>query len=268
MASYNTAKAFNIKNLGAIASGYQADIVILDSLNNPMPNQIIKSGKIVSDNLLNSYFETPIKEVLLNTVSFNKVSAKDLSLSCYEKNHLIELVPYSILTKHCYEAITKENDVFVANEIYSKLCVVERYQKTNRIACTALKGFSIKSGAIATSVSHDSHNIIAVGDNDQDLVIAINEIKKLQGGYVIVSNGKVISSLSLKLGGLMSLESADYVERQVEAMIKQARKLNVPIEVDPFTTLSFISLSVIPEIRLLEAGLYNVVESSFIKNDK
>ncbi|MDF9867004.1 adenine deaminase [Bacilli bacterium PM5-3] len=264
MATYNTAKVLKIDNIGAIGAGYQADIIVLDSLDNFEPTMVIKGGQIVDDKFLNSFQEEKVNKTLLNSVVFNNISSSDLFVERFKKNHVIELCPYSIITKHLYETIPGENNVFIPNETYSKLCVVERYNKTKNISCCALKGYNIKDGAIATSVSHDSHNIIAVGDNDSDLSKAINELKKIQGGYVIVNNGKV-TSLPLKIGGLMSLDNANNVQTITENMIALARKMNVSKSVDPFITLSFISLAVLPEIRLLEAGLYDVEKENFIK---
>uniref|UniRef100_UPI0031B58C2B adenine deaminase C-terminal domain-containing protein n=1 Tax=Clostridioides difficile TaxID=1496 RepID=UPI0031B58C2B len=120
------------------------------------------------------------------------------------------------------------------------------------------------SGAIATTVAHDSHNIIVAGDNDDDILVAINYLKEIQGGYVIVSNGKVLAHLSLQVAGLISTFTAEEVQEITDNMLEIARKMGVPEYVDPFITLSFMALPVVPQIRLTDLGLFDVEEFKFI----
>ena len=127
-----------------------------------------------------------------------------------------------------------------------------------------MKGYGIKNGAVATTVSHDSHNIIAAGDNDEDIVCAINKLKETQGGYVIASGGKVVDVLSLQIAGLMSIENAKAVQNQTSKMVEKARKMGVAEGVDPFITLSFMALTVIPEVRLTEKGMFDVGKMEFM----
>ena len=127
-----------------------------------------------------------------------------------------------------------------------------------------MKGYGIANGAVATSISHDSHNIIAAGDNDADIICAINKLKEIQGGYVIASGGKVVDCLQLSLAGLLSTEDAEAVQKQTGKMVKTARDMGVAEGVDPFTTLSFMALTVIPEIRLTEKGIFDVTNMNFI----
>ena len=142
------------------------------------------------------------------------------------------------------------------NEIYNKICVVERHGKTGEIGVAPLKGFGIKGGAVATSVAHDSHNLIVAGDNDEDILLAIQAVEEAQGGYVIVSGGKIVDMLPLPIAGLMSDKASDEVTKKVASMLKETAKLGISKDVDPFITLSFMALTVIPEVRITERGIY------------
>ena len=128
-----------------------------------------------------------------------------------------------------------------------------------------MKGYGIRNGAVATTVSHDSHNIIAAGDNDEDILCAVRELQKIQGGYVIASGGKTVDELPLTLGGLMSVEPVEAVQKKTSEMVEKARAMGVSEGVDPFTTLSFMALTVIPEIRLTEAGMFDVNTMRFLE---
>ena len=127
-----------------------------------------------------------------------------------------------------------------------------------------MKGYGITNGAVATTVSHDSHNMIAAGDNDEDLVCAMNKLREIQGGYVIASGGKIVEVLPLQIPGLISSEKASEVQKQTGNMVHYARRMGVCEGVDPFTTLSFMALTVIPEVRLTEKGMFDVTEMKFI----
>ena len=133
---------------------------------------------------------------------------------------------------------------------------MERHGKTGEIGVAPLKGFGVKGGAVATSVAHDSHNMIVAGDNDDDILLAIRTVEEQQGGYAIVSGGKVIDVLPLPIAGLMSDRRYEEVTEKLSAMQKETRELGISGNVDPFVTLSFMALTVIPEIRVTERGVY------------
>ena len=146
-----------------------------------------------------------------------------------------------------------------------KLVVVERHKATGKIGLGLIENYKLKNGAIATSVSHDSHNIIAVGDNDEDIILAINEMQKCSGGITVVKNGKVLDTLQLKIAGIMSDESPKDIVKKIYSMHELAyNELDVNREIDPFMTLSFMALPVIPEIKLTTSGLFDVKEFKFI----
>ena len=136
--------------------------------------------------------------------------------------------------------------------------MIERHGKNGNIAVCPLKGYGITGGAIATSVAHDSHNVIAAGDNDADLVLAINYLKQIGGGYVLAAQGKILGALPLPLGGLMSAEPWETIRDKAGTILAQAKAMGIPYPVDPFTSLSCMALPVIPELRLTDRGLFDV----------
>jgi adenine deaminase len=264
MATFNTAKTYALKKLGAVAAGYKADLVILDNLEEMTVSQVFKAGVKVSDEMFSSHKGECIAEALLNTVNFEDLTVEKIKLKVYDKNYVIEVVPYQITTKKLYEALPKKEGYFAPNKVYSKLCVVERHRGTGNVTVAPLKGFGIKNGAIATTVAHDSHNIIAAGDNDEDIVAAVNRLKQIQGGYVITSKGRVVGELPLEVCGLISTLPSNTVQNITKNMHIIARNMGVPDYLDPFTTLSFMALTVIPELRLTDLGLFDVEKFNLI----
>lgn len=265
MASYNSAIAYKLDKHGALAVGYQADILIIDDLNEVKISEIIKDGHVVNDAYLNQFKQefNPKYNDLLNTIKVPEITKKDLIIKLNNPQPLIQLVPHSILTKLTYHNF--EDEYFKPNNKYSKLCVIERYNKTNNIATAILEGYNIENGAIASSISHDAHNIIVAGDNDEDIIKAVEIIDEMQGGYVVISNGEVLAKLQLNLGGLISLANKEEVKEKLTELLNSAKKLNVNQTIDPLITLSFIALGVIPEVRLMESGLYDVVNKNIIQ---
>lgn len=264
LATYNSAKAYGLKKIGAIGAGYKADIVVLSSLEKMEVDSVYKDGKLVQEKIFSNYkYEINDKE-LLNTVKFKDINKEKIQLKSNEKNYVMGIVPYQILTTKLFESIPSVDGYFRPNAEYSKLCVVERHRNTGNVAIAPLKGFGIKNGAIATTVAHDSHNIIVAGDNDNDIIVAVNYLREIQGGYVIVSNGKILEHLSLQVAGLISTLPAEEVQETTDNMLDIARKMGVPKYVDPFITLSFMALPVVPQIRLTDLGLFDVEEFKFI----
>ncbi|MBR2302302.1 MAG: adenine deaminase [Clostridia bacterium] len=249
---------------GAVGAGYKADLVILDNVEKVDISMVIKDGNIVDDKWLNSFTDELKDESLLHTVVIDKVTIEDIKCARKNQNDILELVPNQLLTLHKKEEVPGINDLFVPNKEYNKLVVAERHGKNGNIGVCPIKGYGIINGAVATTVSHDSHNIIAAGDNDEDIVCAINKLKEIQGGYVIASGGRVVDALPLALAGLISIEKAEDVQKHIGKMVEIAKKMGVSDGVDPFTTLSFMALTVIPEVRLTEKGMFDVTEMKFI----
>ena len=264
MASWYTANAYGLRHLGAVGAGYAADMVVLENLESVKRDFVIKKGNVVTDKWLETFTYVLKDESLLHTVKIGDLNPKTLHLQKKEKNHVMELVPYQLLTHHLIEEVPGWDGTFVPDDRYNKLVVVERHGKNGKAGICPLKGYGIRNGAVATTVSHDSHNIIAVGDNDEDIICAVRELAKIQGGYVIASGGKIIDSLSLALGGLMSVDKEAVVRQKTGEMAGKVRRMGVGEGVDPFVTLSFMALTVIPEIRLTEAGMFDVDTMTFL----
>ncbi len=267
MASINTAEYFGLKNLGAIAPAYKADILILDNLVDFKPSIVIKNGEIVAKNgEMVVDIEKKNLSSLRGTVNIRWMEMDDLKIKAKSnKVKAIEVTDGQLVTK-CVEANVNidEEGYAVSNieEDVLKILVIERHKASGNIGKGFVKGFGLKSGAIASTVAHDSHNMIVIGTNDDDMFKAIKELVKSQGGKVIVKDGEVISKLELPIAGLMSEESSDIVINKAE-QLKNGEKIVGCKLAEPFMTMAFLSLSVIPEIKLTDKGLMDVLNCEF-----
>lgn len=264
MASYNAARVYGLKGVGAIAPGYRADIVLLDDWKQVHVHAVYKDGVPVEQKIAAAR-RVPAPAALTHTMHFAPVTPQQLALPVQGKAHVIEMVPYQIVTRHAVEPVPSENGLFRPNKIYSKLCVIERHGRGGNIAVCPLKGYGITGGAIATSVAHDSHNIIAAGDNDGDIALAVNHLQKTGGGYALAAGGRILGALALPVGGLMSEAPWEQTRDETNAILKQAAKMGIPYHVDPFISLSFMALPVIPSLRLTDRGLFDVDTFAFVK---
>lgn len=264
MASYNAARVYGLKGVGAIAPGYRADIVLLDDWKQVHVHAVYKDGVPVEQKIAAAR-RVPAPAALTHTMHFAPVTPQQLALPVQGKAHVIEMVPYQIVTRHAVEPVPSENGLFRPNKTYSKLCVIERHGRGGNIAVCPLKGYGITGGAIATSVAHDSHNIIAAGDNDGDIALAVNHLQKTGGGYALAAGGCILGALALPVGGLMSEAPWEQTRDETNAILKQAAKMGIPYHVDPFISLSFMALPVIPSLRLTDRGLFDVDTFAFVK---
>lgn len=267
MATINSAECYKLKRLGAIAPGYSADILILDSLENFNIEKVLFRGEVISENnKLTASVETVIEDKnVVNTVRIKNVTEEDLKIKLKSnKAMVISLMPKELITKKVTAEVKVKDGIFQADEKFSKLAVIERHKATNNIGIGIIQNFNIKNGAIASTVAHDSHNLIVAGDNDRDMLMAIEEIKRVNGGYTLVSSGEIKGTLELPIAGLMSDKSSVYVVETLNKMLEEAAKLGINSEIDPFITLSFLALPVIPEIRLTDQGLFDVTKFEFI----
>lgn len=258
MATLNSAECYGLKGKGAIAPGYTADLVVIDNLKDFNILKVFKNGKAVSENLQPLFQGTPSStEKVANSVNIQKIKREDLDLQLKSENvNVIGIEPHSLVTKKLER---KMNDNLL------KVAVIERHNKTGNIGLGLVEGFGLKNGAIASTIAHDSHNIIVIGDNDEDMLHCIEEIQRIGGGITIVSNGKVLDSLPLTIAGLMSSEPLEIVNKKYKNMLKIAHEeLNVNSEIEPFMTLSFIALPVIPELKITDMGLFYVNDFKFI----
>ena len=265
LATYSAAKHFGLKRLGLIAPGKKADLVLLKDLKKVEIQDVMIGGKWVSkldleklslENLKRS--QPPVE----NTVRRAPLTAQELN---YPKSpgryHVIEIVPNEIITNHlqCHwdgkKFVESDDILFMAN--------IERYGKNRKPGLGFVKGTGLKSGALASSVAHDSHNIMVIGSNKEDMVIAVNEIIRQGGGFVVANKGEVKASLALPIAGLLSLKSANQIKQEIEVLKTEFKKLGVALE-EPFIQMAFLALPVIPSLKLTDKGLVDVTKFEFI----
>lgn len=253
-ATHHAARYFLLNNKGAIASGYLADIVVVDNLEDFNVETVFKSGKLVFDGEVKDFSAPTVDEKLAEKCfdTFHLDSVTPSSFKVDGKLGLIGLVGGELLTRNLGTAdkIDVENDIL-------KIACIERHKGTNHIGVGYVKGYSLKSGAVATSVAHDSHNIITVGCNDDDIAVAVNAIKDSKGGIAVVENGKIKALLELPIAGLMSDEPLTTVNEKLENAKSSAYELGADKSIDPFMTLSFLSLPVIPSLRITTKGVFD-----------
>lgn len=266
MASINAAECFSFEEKGAIAPGYKADFILFDNLETIKITDVYKDGlAVVKDGLLVNEQENlhpPIPASICESVRFHELEEDSFQFLIKDtKANIIEIIPNSLVTIHQVEQVdTCELGLFrpsiIADQL--KLAVIERHQLTGAIGLGIVKGLGLKSGAIATTIAHDSHNLILAGTNNKDMVVAANAVKDMQGGMVVVNQGEVIASLELSIAGLMSDLPYKEVYTKLNEINLALKKIGANNHFNPFLTLSFLSLPVIPELKLTDQGLFQV----------
>jgi adenine deaminase len=278
MATINAAEYFRLHDRGAIGPGYKANLITITDLAKLEIDMVFYQGKLVAKQDKPLFLLPPVTLELRDTVRIKPPTAKSLKTPLPRRERLgegeiseetypvIEIVPGQIVTKKAMEKVKVVDGVVmpdVERDIL-KLVVVERHKASGNIGLGLVKGFGLKKGALASSVAHDSHNVIAVGTNDLDILKAIEEINRLQGGLVVCADLEILASLPLPIAGLLSPEPLDVVVFQHEKVEKAAASLgNLPPA--PFAILSFLALPVIPELRLTDLGLVDVNEFKLLK---
>ena len=269
MATLNAAECFHLDDRGAIAPGYRADIVLLDDLEGFNVRKVWIDGELVAEdgNYLPEFEKEDISTVI------GSVHLKDFSKDKFKMNldsdtvNTIQIMPGGVVTQKSVDKITVKDGEFVRNpeQDIVKVAVVERHHETGNVACGFLKGYGIKRGAIALSIAHDSHNIIATGVNDDEMAFAVEALRDQNGGIVLVEDGKIIESMPMPIAGLMSDQSGEWVDKKLTAIHEKAyTELGVNETVEPVMTLCFMSLEVIPEVKLTDLGLFDVTQFKFI----
>ncbi|MDD3213341.1 MAG: adenine deaminase [Eubacteriales bacterium] len=243
MASWNAAQCFGLTGRGAIAPGYAADIVVMDNVESAAIHSVYHNGALVTPAQITGE-ETPMP-----ASSFNMAPVTPQTFALKEAK-VIGLVPGELLTtdEGSISAVDPQKDIV-------KLAVIERHHGSGHVGKAYVKGYGLKSGAIATSVAHDAHNLILAGVSDEDMALAANRVADMQGGIAVVQNGKVLASLPLPIAGLMSPRPAEEVQEALTRLMEHAYQLGVSKQIDPFMTLSFVSLPVIPTLRLTTYGV-------------
>ena len=274
MATINAAECYRLRDIGGIAPGYDADLIVINSLEAFDIEQVYKKGDLVYSHGIKK-FKTKkyYDEKVMNTVNIKPVNLEDLILKLSnDLAHVIVVKPFSIITEKAVRKVSvNEKGEYINNEYLDicKIAVIERHKATGKIGVGLVEKFGLKNAAIATTISHDSHNIVVVGDNDKDMLKAIKTLEEINGGIVIVKDGEVKHQLILDIAGLMTDQPLIAVEEILNKMLEYAfDTLKVNKNIDPFMTLSFLSLPVIPELKITTRGLFDVNTFDFIEVNK
>ena len=265
MATLQAAEAFGLRNEGAVAPGYNANLAVLGDLDSVAVSDVYHLGKrVVSDGVLEPFaspeVSTALKERVLHSFNLAPLCEKDfhVAASGVRKCRVIELVKNQLITEETLLDVDfgANNGVSTEKDIL-KLAVIERHKNTGHIGLGFIHGIGLKEGAIAASVSHDSHNLIVIGTSEAEMAFAANRVRELGGGMVVVKGGEVLSEMPLPYAGLMTDASAAEVARQNKAVRESVHTLGVPADIEPFMTMAFVSLPVIPKIKMTTLGLFS-----------
>lgn len=283
MSTLNPSVLYKLNNKGAIAPGFIADFVILDNLEEFKINSVykngilvVKNGALINDINIESNLNYSSNNFTENSVKLsNKLTENDFRINLKDKSilNVIEIIPNKLETIHhkvdikSLTSIKDENSKYfkasVKNDLI-KIVVIERHRASNNIGLGILKGLGIKEGAIATTIAHDSHNLIVAGTNDRDMLFAAKELEKIHGGIIIVKNQTVLASIQLEIAGLMTSRQYTEIENDLKRLHNTVKILAPNIDFDPFLTLSFLSLPVIPDLKITDKGLFDVIKFKFI----
>ena len=271
MASLNAAQCFGLHRKGAIAPGYDADFVLLDNLEAFTIAEVYKGGQLAAKDgrYAGAVQEASETAAVRDTVRLPELSLADLQIPMGTSTsaHVIGINPNKLITEHLIEDVPVAGGCFVSDAAsgHLKIAVIERHRATGNIGLGIVKGLGLQNGAIATTVAHDSHNVIVVGTNDEDMLLAIDALHQLQGGLAVVQNGQILASLPLPIAGLMSSEPFSAVYDQLKAIDKSLLQIGAPTHFNAFLTLSFLSLPVIPHLKLTDRGLFDVASFRHIE---
>lgn len=272
MSTLNTAECYKLKDKGAIAPGFIADFIILDNLESFRINSVYKNGNlVVKDNeLINIDNQSTNIFDIKKSVFLPTLNNHSFKIDVIGKNilNVIELIEGRLETNHLKLNISDLNLKDEFNSIIEKdllkVAVIERHHMTNNIGLGVIRGLNLKEGAIATTIAHDSHNLIVCGCNDEDMLFAVSELEKMNGGIIVVKNKKVIASIELEIGGLITSRASLDVIHDLEKLHNAISEIAPDIDFNPFLTLSFLSLPVIPTLKITDKGLFDLSNFEFI----
>jgi adenine deaminase len=261
IATINTARHYRLHNLGAIAPRYWADFIVFDDWKNFRVRQTYKKGVLVAEHgkfLAKSPTRVPLPRSTMNL----RYRPEDFAVKAARgKIRVIQVIPDQIVTKEVIETPRLENGQLVADPTRDilKMVVIERHRATGNIGVGFVRGFKLKRGALGSTVAHDAHNVVVVGTNDADILRVIQELEKLQGGQVAVADGEVTAALGLPVAGLVSDRPLAEVMRRIDELNAAAHQMGCDLSA-PFMTLSFLSLSPIPALKLTDQGLIDATK--------
>ena len=263
MATLNVAECYGLQQVGALAPGYQADIVAFEGLRPFQPVHVVKGGALVVKNRKLLWKSKPVLKMPGQSMNMPAVTKEDLRIPAKpgKRIRVIGISQTQLLTTklHMEPAIRNGETVSDTERDILKMAVFERHHNTGNVGLGFVYGFGLKRGAIATTVGHDSHNLSVVGTNDEDMVVAVNRLREIGGGLIVVSEGEVRATVPLAIAGLMSDRDAVVVNSQISQLEFWVKELGIPEEFSTFMILAFLSLPVIPELRLTDRGLVDVV---------
>lgn len=266
MATLNPAQAYGLEGQGAIAPGYLADLLVLDSLETMRPAQVYVGGKLVCREGENLTLPAHgCGRALKHTVKLPPLEPERLRLPVHPGYPVIGIVPGEVTTRKLLRDPPEKDGFFAPGDGLLKIAVIERHGRNGHVAVGIVEGIGLQGGAIGSTIAHDSHNLILVGDNDEDMLAAARELQRCQGGYTLVSGGRPLLTQALPVGGLFTDNWRQDVEKNVARMKEMAREMGVRPDIDPFMTLSFLSLPVIPELRIIDAGVYDVALGELLR---
>lgn len=262
IASLNAAECYGLKQRGAIAPGYKADLVILKDLNSVKIKDVIINGEVY-----NRDFNNKSNTIIKSSMNIDYINEDVLKIKANSnKLNVIKIIPGSIETKRVIKEVAIKDGYVdrVCSSDALKVAVFERHKRTGKYSVGFIEGLGIKNCAIAQTIAHDSHNIIAVGSNDKDIEVAANSIITIGGGVAIASGGKLVEELSLPIGGLMTYKETNYVIDKIKRLNIICHQYGMKEDIDIFLTLGFMALPVIPEIKITARGLFDFNENKFI----
>ncbi len=267
MATLNPAEYFQLRHHGAISPGYRADMVVFDNFENFTIEKVFRGGRLVAQDRRFLPLEQELRRVpIRGAVNVRQIVPADFAVRANGRRaRVIGIIPGHLVTESLWDTVKTLGDYAISDPARDvlKLAVIERHQATGNTGVGFVKGFQLKRGALASSIAHDSHNIIVVGANDVDMRIAAEAIVAMQGGVAVINEGEVQVSLPLPVAGLMSHQPVEVVRASFDRVTEAAHALGCPLD-DPFMTLSFLALPVIPTLKLTDKGLVNVSKFEFV----